>query len=216
MLKLKRDLQRCKGILEKVQSREQAKHQVTKMDLEVYRMRFQLEDWNGALEAKHTPRPPPPLQPALPVIRNQLFPQRISQSMSSFAVPRPSLPAKSKSLKRKHAEEPDDLYAPYVTNRFNKKARRSSSGMPLAQPPAPLYESESETDDDATDAVTDIEYSHNDPFRLRRRFNMFYHAVRVIMANESFYPSLVVFLFVSDQLLLPCVLFLNFFPFSVS
>ncbi len=66
MVKLKRDLSRCRDILEAVRTREQHKHALLQKDRQVYAMRYALKDWDGSLEASLTPKPPPPPPPPAP------------------------------------------------------------------------------------------------------------------------------------------------------
>lgn len=62
MLKLGRDLDRCRKILDMLKLREKRKRDLLTIDLNTYEQRYQLQDWDGALMAKLSPNLPPPLE----------------------------------------------------------------------------------------------------------------------------------------------------------
>jgi hypothetical protein len=143
MVKLKRDLSRCRDILETVRAREQHKHALLQKDRQVYAMRYALKDWDGSLEAKLTPKPPPPPPPPTPpplptgpglgpgnipwarqpISGHPLAQKRALASAAKLFPPLPDANAavmpgglKLKQQKRKLApasDNPADLYPPY-------------------------------------------------------------------------------------------------------
>ena len=65
MVKLQRDLKRCKDLLEMVKKREVQKKELLVQQIAVIKQRFELKDWNGTILHKILPKPvpkPAPLQ----------------------------------------------------------------------------------------------------------------------------------------------------------
>ena len=79
---------------------------------------------------------------------------------------------KKLALKRKRDEQYDQL-----GQKYKKRAGLPSDGYYRDDDGLTYISSDSESEwEDETSAVTESEWEHDDPFRLRRRFNMYYHA----------------------------------------
>eukprot|EP00729_Bicosta_minor_P000942 gene942-22967_t len=164
MVKLQRDLKRCKDLLEMVKKREVLKKEVLAEQIAVIKQRFELKDWNGAILEKILPKPKP-----------QPTPLRLLSGMPWNAGVPAGPPGSAAEMQRQKKlaskRKRDEQYGPNG-QKYKKRAGSHSDGS------GPAYmSSDSESDwEDETSAVTESEWEHDDPFRLRRRFNMYYHA----------------------------------------
>eukprot|EP00041_Stephanoeca_diplocostata_P010083 m.160115 g.160115 ORF g.160115 m.160115 type:complete len:880 (-) comp18013_c0_seq1:180-2819(-) len=214
MLKLHRDMIRCREIMALVRRREKQKHDLLSTRKDVIEHRMHLKDWTGALVHKLTPQP---------VIRIQLGSGSNVKSSKQknknknadgdgvndqgSAESDPGKRKKgNKHKKRSRSSEDTSLDARiHPDNAGDAQAQKSNANQRAgksgkkrsSQHQVPLDDEawqkgvratdDSDGDDGYTDgssAITDDEYTHDEPFRLRRRYNMFYHAPLATMPSR--------------------------------
>eukprot|EP00050_Salpingoeca_kvevrii_P011173 m.13311 g.13311 ORF g.13311 m.13311 type:complete len:586 (+) comp3294_c0_seq1:218-1975(+) len=163
MLKLRRDFERVHTLVEETKRREELKLELIGMKWSIYERRLEAEDWDGSLEQKLRPRPAYPQfhesQPAIP-------PLRLTIPRPHTAVPerdRDRDRDRNRKKKRKHSEDRErDLQRP-----------RQRIRTPRVVVEAHISD---ESESEYSSAVTENEEDHDEPFRFRRRENVFYHA----------------------------------------
>eukprot|EP00040_Diaphanoeca_grandis_P024758 m.136479 g.136479 ORF g.136479 m.136479 type:complete len:691 (+) comp29855_c0_seq1:387-2459(+) len=179
MLKLHRDLIRCREMLALIKRREKEKYDLLKVNNEILEKRFLCKDWNEVWERRVAPQPA--LKLNLLMRPQTTLPEKPkSGHMDPHAMDEMDRSqVKRKKPKRKRLEEAAALGLPHIRP---IKARKKTMALAVTPHTPPTISSEESSDGDAGDssdvssAVTEDEYDHHEPFRLRRRFNMFYHA----------------------------------------
>eukprot|EP00038_Savillea_parva_P001529 m.104765 g.104765 ORF g.104765 m.104765 type:complete len:711 (-) comp10535_c0_seq1:162-2294(-) len=184
MLKLHRDMIRCRDIIERVKMREMKKAEYLRTREAIMDARFSLKDWTGAIVTKCAPQPVITMR--LPVV-NQ--PTAAGDAPSALTEPRRLL-SKDQLPFPSAASSDGGASASRVSEKESRKGkgkRKWEDDSPsVFAPPSKfgvvgtLPDDSIDIDDDdgssESSAVTEDEYDHDEPFRLRRRFNMFYHA----------------------------------------
>ncbi|EDQ92323.1 uncharacterized protein MONBRDRAFT_30743 [Monosiga brevicollis MX1] len=166
MLKLHRDLTKARELFQTMLERERLKLKFIQSDLDVFKARVLVSDWDGAKEQKCTPwtaPPPPPPQPATPATQT---PGRPAETPVGTKAP--------KSIKIK-----------LDPKRRTKPADRANRG------PARLAAKRKKLEEEYCDtsAVTEDEYDHSDPFRFRRRARLLYHQPLSRPSMQQFYTG---------------------------
>eukprot|EP00035_Acanthoeca_spectabilis_P020607 m.433792 g.433792 ORF g.433792 m.433792 type:complete len:630 (-) comp17618_c0_seq1:1865-3754(-) len=174
MLKLHRDMIRCRDIIDLVKKREAKKLELLRTRQKIVDARFAMQDWTGAILEKCTPQPVLKVQLPLrhpEMVDNSLYDQHHQAHASMSPEVRRQRVIASK--KRKVRDED----SPSIFARPNKYA--SGDGFD-----DDLLSDEDDAASSESSAVTEDEYEHDEPFRLRRRYNMFYHAPLAELPNR--------------------------------
>lgn len=159
MLKLHRDLIRCRDIIEMVRKREAKKVELLRIRKEIIDTRFAMKDWTGALLAKCTPQP---------VLKMQL-PMRLPSGMLDGAAAFDSEHRNGPSSHPAYhpAMSPDSARRRMGGNKGKRKAREDDSpsifGRPSKYALHEGYDEESDDDEEASSessAVTEDECVH--------------------------------------------------------
>lgn len=183
MLKLRRDFERCSQLMELIKEREVIKRDVLRQQVTEMQERFNLRDWDGFVYGKivnpKVHSPDPKLIFRIPK-HNLLKPGHdMSDSGSLLSLEdgggKPVKDKKRKKeerMKRKREEE-----AMMAEAKSRHKKNKIGSLLLDRSSDRSMYDDLSDSDDgDYSSAVTESEFEHEDPFRLRRRYHMFYHA----------------------------------------
>eukprot|EP00039_Didymoeca_costata_P030628 m.30620 g.30620 ORF g.30620 m.30620 type:complete len:608 (-) comp8219_c0_seq1:158-1981(-) len=167
MLKLRRDLETCRQLMEKVKKREELKRDLLKQKVAVVKQRFTLKDWDGALARRLGPRPPTPPPIAEPA--PQLLIRLPKSSMMSSDARHISAKTQQGLLLLKRKREEETKRHPHMMK--HKMKRQDEDALEYSSGAESLGD-----DEGNTSAATESDYDHDEPFRLRRRYNMYYHA----------------------------------------
>ncbi|EGD72584.1 Epc1 protein [Salpingoeca rosetta] len=186
MLKLRRDLGAAREMLRLMMEREDAKARAVDSEIRVLRCRYAAQDYSGQLLRECMPwlQPPPtpqqPKQAALPTSEKSALMGAHEQAIRA---------QKKKKKKKKGAAAAADTLAA-------DQQQAQKPGKPMAPPKVSLKiklgainqldakrlkkrrpkEEEDELVYVDTSAVTEPEYARDDPYRFRRRTNVYYHA----------------------------------------
>eukprot|EP00051_Salpingoeca_urceolata_P011249 m.139079 g.139079 ORF g.139079 m.139079 type:complete len:605 (+) comp17049_c0_seq1:291-2105(+) len=171
MLKLRRDLERVRGIIDLLKTRETHKRQMVELEADVLRQRYALGDWDGQLLRAVTPLPVQPrstshgVDDPLQHKREQALQHKLAKQKAA---------AKHKKLKRQQLllqqqqQQADDQHA---SNRPRIRLK-----VPLQPKSQNQPDDEDEWEYDDTSAATEPEYQTDGPIRFRRRAHVKYHA----------------------------------------
>eukprot|EP00052_Salpingoeca_macrocollata_P015897 m.127246 g.127246 ORF g.127246 m.127246 type:complete len:608 (+) comp19849_c0_seq3:67-1890(+) len=149
MLKLRRDFDRVRSLLELIKMREKMKRDLMHTELEIHQKRMNLQDWDGTLMQQCAPR---------------------TRTGATLNQDRPPLTMtlktkiKDKTLRRKKREDHTGASSIPIAG---KKLH------PVGPQPVPMQAVDECAE---TSAVTDEEFDEDDNFRLRRRKGVWYHA----------------------------------------
>lgn len=170
MLKMRRDFERCRTMLGLIERREQDKRDLLDLTLEVYQERFKVGDWDGKKLDKCQPwlRAPPPAQS--------------TQTIGQGAHPEAPLRLRIKLPNQQQAVQQHQQHPP---RSISHKLSRSSIRFQMhpydprlgLRRPQSMYRRNEDQDLDYSSAATEPGYGPDNPFRFRRRRNVFYHAV---------------------------------------
>jgi len=185
MLKLQRDLERCRQLMGMVKQREVIKKDLLRQQVVEINERFNLRDWDGSIYGKIVhPKallpPDPKLIFRIPKPHDLGLKHGIGGMNMLDDGGKPIKDKKRKKEERmKRKREEEALLAGLAEGKNKaKKIKPSGPGMADRLGDRYMYDDQgSESDEgDYSSAVTESEYEHEDPFRLRRRYHMFYHA----------------------------------------